>query len=480
MMHRVSTRSVKAVSRGLLIVWGLLAGLDAPAMAAPRNVVLFVADDHGLDAGCYGNPGIQTPNLDRLAAEGNRFDFAFCTTSSCSASRSVILTGLYNHATGHYGHEHGYNHFTTYANVRTLPVLLTEAGYRTCRIGKYHVAPEAVYHFEQEIKADPRSSVEMAEKCAQFMGAEDPRPFFLYFCVTDPHRGGGAVADSPYKPNAFGNRPEGYPGVKTIRYDPEQVVVPPFLPDTPECRAELAQYYQSVSRMDQGLGRLVQILKDAGRYEDTLLIYISDNGIAFPGAKTTVYEPGIRLPCIVRKPGAKRPGQPSRAMVTWADIAPTILDYCGVRPKKAIFHGRSFLATLDEESPAGFDEIYASHTFHEVTMYYPMRVVRGRQYKLIWNIAHPLSYPFASDLWAAPTWQSALAHGRGFVYGRRTIEAYLQRPQFELYDLAADPDEIHNLADDPKHSAGLAELQAKLKSFQQRTKDPWLLKWTYE
>lgn len=479
-MRSLNTRKVKITSGTLLVVCGLLGTFLSPVTAAPRNVVLFVSDDHGLDAGCYGNPAVHTPNLDRLAAEGTRFDFAFCTTSSCSASRSVILTGLYNHATGHYGHEHGNNHFTTKANVRTLPVMLTEAGYRTCRIGKYHVAPEAVYQFEQEIRANPRSSVEMAENCAEFIAAKDPRPFFLYFCVTDPHRGGGTVADSPHKPNAFGNRPEGYPGVKTMRYDPRQVAVPPFLPDTPECRAELAQYYESVSRMDQGLGRLVQILKDAGRYDDTLLVYISDNGIAFPGAKTTVYEPGIRLPCIVRKPGAKRPGQPTRAMVTWADITPTILDFCGVRPKRPAFHGRSFLAALDEESPAGFDEIYASHTFHEVTMYYPMRAVRSRQYKLIWNIAHPLPYPFASDLWAAPTWQAALAQGRDFVYGQRTIEAYVQRPRFELYDLAADPHEIHNLAADSRHAALLDELQAKLKSFQQATKDPWFSKWTYE
>lgn len=479
-MGVVRMHGIQAVAGSLAAAFWLLGGLISPLAAAPRNVVLFVADDHGLDAGCYGNPVVQTPNLDRLAAEGTRFDFAFCTSASCSASRSVILSGQYNHATGHYGHEHGYNHFTTYANVRTLPVLLAEAGYRTCRIGKYHVAPEPVYHFEQEIKANPRNSVEMAEKCAAFVGAQDARPFFLYFCTTDPHRSGDTVADAPYKPNAFGNKPQGYAGVKTIRYDPRQVVVPPFLPDTPECRAELAQYYQSVSRMDQGLGRLVQILKDAGVYEETLLIYISDNGIAFPGAKTTVYEPGIRLPCIVRKPHGKRPGKPTSAMVTWADLTPTILDFCGVRFQKAAFHGRSFLAALDQENPPGFDEIYASHTFHEVTMYYPMRAVRGRQYKLIWNIAHPLPYPFASDLWAAPTWQAALAKGPDFVYGKRTIASYLKRPPFELYDLAADPREVHNLAGDAKYAAILQELQAKLKSFQERTKDPWLLKWTYE
>jgi N-sulfoglucosamine sulfohydrolase len=475
--------------RGLLL--GLLIGVFiSPSEAARRNVVLFVADDHGRDAGCYGNPVVQTPNLDRLAAEGNRFDYAFCTSASCSASRSVILTGLYNHATAHYGHEHGYNHFRTYENlaVPSLPVILARAGYRTCRIGKYHVAPAPVYHFEQELPADPRSSVEMAQTCAEFIGAKDERPFFLYFCVTDPHRGGGVIEESPYKPNAFGNKPEGYPGVRTIRYKPEEVIVPPFLSDSPECRAELAQYYESVSRVDQGLGRLVQCLKDAGVYDETLLIYISDNGAPFPGAKTTVYEPGIRLPCIVRLPGAKRPGKPCSAMITWADLAPTILDYCGVKVKKGqrtfstsmALHGRSFLAALDQDQPQGFDEIYASHTFHEITMYYPMRVVRGRQWKLIWNIAHPLPYPFASDLWAAPTWQAALKQGENSLYGKRTIAAYIHRPRFELYDLQQDPHEIRNRAGDPSCAAVLAELQEKLKSFQKRTRDPWILKWTYE
>ncbi|MHB8900773.1 MAG: sulfatase family protein [Thermoguttaceae bacterium] len=468
------------MQRTFLILLAATAALGtATVEGAKRNVVLVVGADHGRDAGCYGNPAVRTPSLDRLAADGVRFDYAFCTTSSCSASRSVILTGLYNHATGHYGHEHGYNHFRTYENLTSLPVLLGEAGYRTCRIGKYHVAPEAVYQFDQEVKANPRNGVEMADRCVEFLKADDPRPFFLYFCVTDPHRGGGSLKDVPYEPNRFGNQDQGYPGVEEIVYDPGKVIVPSCLPDTPECRQELAQYYQAVSRLDQGVGRLVQRLQEAGVYDDTLLVYISDNGIPFPGAKTTVYEPGLRLPCIARNPYSNRRGNVSNAMITWADLAPTILDFCEVKTKRAAFHGRSFLAAMEQDDPPGFDEIYASHTFHEITNYYPMRVVRGRQYKLIWNIANPLPYPFASDLWAAAAWQGVWQRGEK-NYGRRTVDAYLHRPRFELYDLQADPDELHNLAGDPKYAQVLAELQGKLKDFQKRTKDPWVLKWDYE
>ncbi|MFP6701918.1 MAG: heparan N-sulfatase, partial [Planctomycetaceae bacterium] len=143
------------------------------------------------------------------------------------------------------------------------------------------------------------------------------------------------------------------------------------------------------------------------------------------------------------------------------------------------FHGRSFLATLDQPQAKGFDEIFASHTFHEITMYYPMRVVISGHYKYIFNIAHQLPYPFASDLYASPTWQGVLKRG-DTLYGKRTVYSYLHRPRHELYDLQTDPDEITNLAYEPAHRDRLKSLQNKLKAWQQETRDPWFLKWKYE
>jgi len=469
-----------AAGASALVGAGLVGERLIAAEQKRTNIVLIVADDHGREAlGCYGNPVIKTPNLDALASEGVRFTHSFCTTASCSASRSVILTGLYNHANGQYGHQHAYHHFASFDNIKGLPVLLSEAGYRTARIGKLHVAPEQVYKFDAVLGNESRNPVAMAEKCRDFIAAGDARPFFLYFCPSDPHRGGGRAEELPCKPDRFGNRPEGHPGVEEVKYDPKDVIVPEFLPDTPECRAELAQYYQSVSRVDGGVGRLVQILKETGRYGDTLVIYISDNGVAFPGAKTTLYEPGMNLPCLVRSPYQKKKKLVSRAMITWADIAPTMLDFAGALSEKAAFHGRSFKASLEEEEPDGWGEIYASHTFHEVTMYYPMRVVRGRKFKLIWNIAYGLEYPFASDLWESATWQAALRNGDKH-YGRRTVEAYLHRPQFELYDLEDDPAELKNLAGSRKYEKVLNELKEKLKAFQKRTGDPWIIKWQHQ
>ena len=467
----------------------------APASAPPRpNIVLIVADDHGLDAlGCYGNPVIKTPNLDALAADGARFTSAFCTTASCSPSRSVILSGQQNHRNGMYGLQHDDHHFQSFDNVKSVPVLLAQAGYRTARIGKFHVAPEAAYAFQTVLSAgaanDPatigRSPVQMAEQTRGVIEAKDDRPFFLYYASDDPHRAnavlpsGKPTFDTYPKPNSFGNRAEGYPGIAPVKYHADEVRVPAYLPDTPATRAELAEYYQAVSRLDQGVGRLIELLKAAGKYDTTLIIYISDNGAAFPGAKTTLYDPGMRLPCIVRSPGRKNPGAVQDAMVTWADLAPTLLDVAGAPIPAGTFDGRSFRAALDGARLSGWDEVFASHTFHEITMYYPMRVVRTRRYKLIHNVANELTYPSALDLIKSPTWIS-VAESRGRLFGARTVEAYLHRPKFELYDLERDPNEVVNLADQPEHRQRQAELVEKLKAFQTATKDPWLRKWSYE
>ena len=466
----------------VLLTVTLLCLLSMGATGAPRNVVLIVTDDQGQDAGCYGNSVLKTPNLDALAADGTLFKYAYCTTASCSPSRSVILSGLFNHANGQFGLEHGYNHFRSFDDVKSLPVMLSDAGYRTARVGKYHVGPEAVYHFDQVVPSNTRSAVQMAENSRELIAAKTDKPFFLYFCMGDPHR--AAVAKwAPNQPNSFGNKKPGelYPGIEPVHYKPDDVIVPPFLPDTPACRAELAQYYESISRADAGLGKLIEILKQTGHYDDTLIVYVSDNGMPFPGAKTSVYEASLRLPCVVRDPGVKKKGLVNEAFVSWVDVTPTILEFAGVKPTGNVkVQGRSFLPILDTSSPVGWDEVYASHTFHEVTMYYPMRVVRSGRYKLIWNIASPLPFPFASDLYESATWQGAMKRGDDSLYGKRTIAQLIHRPRFELYDLEADPDEIYNLVSDQQYAGELEKLKQKLRGFQKRTDDPWILKWERE
>ncbi len=497
--------------RGTIFALAVVLGLAPAALPAERNIVVFVTDDQSPDFGAYGNLALKTPSMDSLAEAGTRFTNAFCTTASCSASRSVILSGLHNHTNGQYGHQHGPSKFSSFDNVIGLPVYMAAAGYRTARCGKYHVAPEAVYQFETVIPGNTRNPHQMANNCRRFIEESSDKPFFLYFATSDPHRGGGFAEELPYVPDRFGNPAPGknYEGIEEVTYDPDEVIVPPFLPDTPTARAELAQYYQSVARIDQGLGRLIEILKDAGKWENTLIIYMADHGIAMPAAKTTLYEGGMRSPLLVRDPYASRRGLVNDALISWVDITPSVLDFGGalerssgrvkdavlnrVQPNNArsdpqtnpevtpgVFHGRSFIPIVGEESAEGWDEVYASHTFHEIQMYYPMRVLRERKYKLIWNIAHPLPFPFASDLWRAPTWQAQYKQGMDAPYGTRTVGSYIHRPEFELFDLESDPWEARNLAGDPGHKDVLERMKAKLRAFQERTGDRWARKWIYE
>ncbi|HGJ64273.1 TPA: DUF4976 domain-containing protein [bacterium] len=444
------------------------------------NIVLMVADDHGLDTGKYGNSAIKMPNLDNLAEDGVIFTNAFCTTASCAASRSVILTGLYNHANGTYGHTHGCHHFACFDNIQTLPAMLNDAGYKTIRVGKTHYAPESIFPFKYGHPAGKfgRDDVRMSESCRELIKGD--KPFFLYWCSHNPHRGGRRLEDQPYKPDTFGNPEKSFPDDEEMVYNPDDVIVPPYLPDTPETRIEIAQYYQSSSRLDRGVGRLMQILKEENKYDNTVIIYISDNGSAFPASKTTLYESGMNLPCIVRTPYMQDRDKKCDALITWADLTPTILDFANAYNDPNKFHGRSFKGIIEEESPLGWrNEVYVAHSFHEITNYYPMRVVRTKKYKFIWNIAYPLTYSFASDLWSSASWQGAIDRGLEY-YGKRSIEAYLHRPKFELYDLESDPHEINNLADKQEYKLLVNEFCRKIKTFQQKTNDPWLHKWEYE
>ena len=489
--------------------------ISLAATAAEKNVIFIITDDESPTLGCYGDPVAKTPAIDAIAADGTVFLNAYATTASCAASRSVVMSGLHNHRNGMYGHQHSYHKFESWKTVVSLalPRVMAGAGYRTGHIGKYHVGPEQVYRYETYLKGNDRNTVEMAEKCRDFLTAADERPFFLYFATSDPHRGGGIDETSKLelKPNLFGNKPErgSFPGVAEVFYDPATVPIPPFLTDNPETREELAQYYQSVSRVDQGVARLVEILKEAGLYDKTMIVFTSDHGMAFPGGKTTVYEGGLRVPFVVRNPYEPKRGVKHEALVSHIDITPSLLDFAGGldkeknRPKRFVnakkfwedhpevakdnlgpnldaYHGKSWLSILGDGKAEHWETLHASHTFHEIQMYYPMRVVRDKQYKLIWNIASPLPYPFASDLWTASSFQAQYRKSLDAPYGQKTVGEYIHRPAFELYRIDEDPNEATNLAGDPAYTEVLRQYQEKLRAFQKEMDDPWILKWEYE
>lgn len=451
----------------------ILAALLLPALAPPavaqdtkkKNVVLLVADDLGMQLGCYGDRTTRTPNLDRLAAQGTRFTHGFASVASCSASRATLLTGMPTHQCGQFGHAHAEHNIHSFRQVRSIPLLLSAAGYRTGIVGKLHVQPQAVYPFHVETPA--RNVVQLADQVRVFLAGRNGMPFYLHVGFGEPHRVGAG----------FGNDAKLAAGVPAVTFDPAAVTVPAFLPDNADTRGEWAGYLQAIARLDHGVGLVLRVLEEAGVMDDTLLIFLSDNGPPFQGAKTTLYDPGVHLPLLVRRPGSKTAAT-TNAMASWTDIAPTVFDWAGVPAPKGL-PGRSLLPVLTQERPTGWDVVYGSHQFHEITMYYPMRMVRTRTHKYLLNLAHGLEVPHASDLWASTTWQGVLRRGDR-TFGRRTTAAYLNRPREELYDLTADPDEVRNLAADAGAANVLADLRARCRAWQEATSDPWVVKYRHE
>lgn len=445
----------------------LLLLLSAPVFATDRkNVVVIIADDLGNQLGCYGDKSAKTPNIDKLAASGTRFTHAFASVSSCSPSRATMLTGMPTHQNGMYGLAHATHNQHSFVNVKGLPALLAPGGYKSAVVGKLHVQPKEVFPFDETIADGGRNPVSMADKAKKFIEGCGDKPFFLWVGFTDPHRAAKGFANEQKYPAT----------VPAEKFDPKTLPLPYHLPDTAETRAEWAEYYQSVSRLDDGVGRVLKVLDDTGTADSTLVVFLSDNGIPFPGAKTTLYDAGIQLPFIVKKPGQK--AAVSGAMISFTDLAPTVLDWCGAKQPDAM-KGRSLLPVLNEKDPKGWDTIYASHQFHEVTMYYPMRAVRTRTHKLIVNLAHPLEFPSASDLWGSDMWQEVLK-SKAERMGERSVKAFLHRPAVELYDLASDPNELRNVAEEAKYADVRKELESQLAAWRKQTADPWLIKDRHE
>ncbi|XP_051653346.1 N-sulphoglucosamine sulphohydrolase isoform X4 [Manacus candei] len=309
----------------LALLLGALRSGAAPAPA--RNVLLLLADDGGFESGAYNNSAIQTPNLDALARRGVVFQNAFTSVSSCSPSRASILTGLPQHQNGMYGLHQDVHHFNSFDGVRSLPHLLSQGGVRTGIIGKKHVGPEAVYPFDFAYTEENSSVLQVGRNITRikalvrrFLQSQDERPFFLYVAFHDPHRCGHSQPQYGAFCEKFGNGESGMgwiPDWKPQIYHPEQVQVPPFVPDTPAARADLAAQYTTIGRMDQGIGLVLEELRRAGFHNSTLVIYTSDNGIPFPSGRTNLYRSGTAEPLLLSSPEhPQRWGQVSQAFAT--------------------------------------------------------------------------------------------------------------------------------------------------------------------
>ena len=442
--------------------------LFSDVAAADRNVVLLISDNQSwFDTGCYGNSIVRTPNIDALAARGVKFESAFATTASCGPSRAVIYTGLLTHRNGQYAHPHREHNQGLRPDVTTVFAMLKRNGYRTALIGKDHTRPAAQYPIDFKPQVNSRDVVGISKLAERFISETDG-PFFLVVSFGDPHP---VSIDGPgwgISKSENGYVPESY--------NPDDINVPGFLPDTPNVREGIVGYYQQISRMDDGVGRVLNCLRRHGHEEDTLVVFTADHGTSEPGAMGTHYEPGVRVPFVVSQPGLRKKGITNQALVAFTDITPTVLDWTNTQFDDYELHGRSILPILESSQPAGWDHVLLSHVAHDVFAHYPLRTLRGARYKLIWNVVFRSEYPLPVDTIQRRTWVD-VRKSDAQLLGARTIDAFLHRPQLELYDLQHDPWEVKNLAEEPRAKAIRDRMVADLVRRLTLQEDPWLRKY---
>ena len=448
-------------------------------MAPKKNILMLIADDLGREQlGCYRNPALPTPNLDKLASSGTQFDMAFTSTASCSGSRTVINTGLHTHQSGSYGLTHGANGFQTFADVETAPEVFNKMGYKTGIIGKVHVSPESLYPWQVQNESESRNVAWAAEQVNDFLAdaRSEDKSFYLTVGFVDPHR-------QLQRRAGFGNVEGNYDGRLTDHiFEPEDVIVPSYLSDLPEVRRELAEYYRAIHRLDQGVGLILDCLEQQDLTRDTLVLFLSDNGPPFINSKTTLFDAGVRLPFLMRLPGNSG-GIVNPNLVSYVDILPTFLDWAGktslqAPPDKRQRSGRSILPIVGcEDTKPGWDCVFGSHTFHEITNYWPTRYMRTRKFKYHRNVCWKLDFPFAMDLYASISFEGMRNSGTSespAMIGPRKLKDYLRRPPEELYDMEEDPQEVNNLAGMAEFETTLKEMRDRLEAWQKQTKDLWL------
>lgn len=443
----------------LLLTPSLARAADAP------NVLLVLSDDHSwAHVGCYGNKDIKTPNLDRFAKEGMRFDRAYVACPQCVPSRAAIMSGRAPVAI----------QMTRFsaplpAEVKVFPELLKASGYYAGVAGRsYHLdgsrtPPETEKVFQEHgLRTFPKrldyvktsgNRAEIIKQYREFLDqAPKEKPFVLQLCFSDPHR--------PLDRDAI---PE--------PHDPKKLTLPAHYPDTQLVREDFARYYDEIARFDTDFGTVLKELDDRKLADNTLVVFMGDNGAAQLRGKGTLHEFGVHVPLLARWPGKVKPGSTSGELISGEDLAPTFLETAGAAVPKEMT-GRSFLKLLRGEPTEGRKYVFSERGAHgsglpnNSAAFDLGRCVVTRKHKLIYNALWQIPYTpvdFAND----PFWKELQQLNKDGKLAPEMSKLYFaeKRPMLELYDLEADPAEMKNLAGTAEAAGVEKELKAALQEW---------------
>lgn len=431
------------IMRCLLIpLWIGLGGLPAsmafverPVQRSP-NILLFMADDLTYsDLGCYGNPDVRTRAIDEFATQALKFNRCFNSAPMCSPLRQSLMTGIYPVRNGAYP-----NHSQVYPDIQSLPHYLQTVGYRTAILGKRHEAPAEAFPFESlgGRHHDNGKGVDLElSKVDKFLRqqAESSKPFCLFVTSNQPHR--------PW------NRGD------AKAYNPDALTVPPYLIDTPETRQALCDYYAEITYLDQQFQHCLDALKETSLDQNTVVIFLSEQGSNFPFCKWTCYSMGIRSACLIRWPGVIPSGSDTNCVVSYVDIVPTLVHLAGIESDRLGFDGQSLLDVLKTGKTKPRKAVFAIQTSRGIyngPEAYGIRAATDGRYLLIHNLNHQtlFSNSVVRKDGVYASWE--VAGKAGQVQAARAFRRYQKRPEFELFDLEQDPWNQNNIADRAEHS----------------------------
>jgi len=410
------------------------------------NIMILMAEDTGRHQGCYDDPAAHTPAIDQLAADGKRYTHAFSNAPVCAPSRSAMMMGKTAFSQGsHHMRSTLLNHPIVFTE------LLREAGYYV------NWANKTDFNFEPRASfADDRH--EWFDDLANGKLPDQPSLLYHNFAVSHESKMWPDCWEENVAPYLDDNE----------RIDPAKVHVPAYLPDEPEVRADLARYYESLIVQDKGVARALKALDDSGQRDNTIVFYYADHGRGLLREKRWMYEAGIHLPLIVRAPGLTDPGSVSNELISWLDLAPTILSLCNAKPIDGA-QGRVFLGPEKAPPPeyvfAGRDRM--DEVFDRV------RTARSQQYLYIRNDFPQL--PYASrQQYMEKQWTTQVTR-RLFAEAKLSPEQSQwyapEKPAEEFYDCDADPENVNNLAENPKYADAIAAHRQALGDFLERTGD---------
>ncbi len=453
--------------RNLLLFVCVCCAVD---IQAATNLLIVTVDDMSCDSvGVYGCklPNI-SPHMDQLAAKSLRFQYAHVQVGNCMPSRNVMWSGRYPHNNGVEG----------FYQVKqpTYPVLCDlaqKAGYFTAIRHKVsHSTPYSPYAWDQNLDTAPNGSaahtkdpVSYGDSTTQGIEAAKAagKPFCLVINIADPHKPFYAEVKNGSDPH-----------VPSAVFTAEEVPVPGFLPDDPVVRAEVARYYSSVRRADDGLGAILNALKKSGAEADTVILFLSDHGMPLPFAKTQLYHHSTRTPLMIHWPGVTRPGTvDAQHMISAVDILPTILEILG-QPLPENLDGRSFAALCRGENQSERDFVVKEYNENSGGKRNPMRAIETRDYLYIFNPWSDGKLPMATATNGTDTYRrmKVLAQTNENIAARLDLADH--RVVEELYHVASDPDCLHNLIDAPAHQSAATELRQQLIAWMEKTRDPML------